>query len=106
MIFFSMRLMDNAKMKKGHIPFRTCVACREKRPAAEMVRLGVFERSLIVTNNKMNPGGRGCYVCPSEKCAEKALRKRLLHKVLRTEIEIIPSVKSILRRSTQKGVCG
>ena len=101
-----MRLIDNDKIKKGHIPVRTCVACREKRPADEMVRLGVFERSLIVTNKKMNSGGRGCYVCPSERCAEKALRKRLLQKALRTEIEIIPSVQSILRRSTQKGVCG
>ncbi len=92
-------------MKKGHIPIRTCVACRIKRPAYEMIRLAVLEKVLVKTN-QINIGGRGCYICPSKICAEKALKKRLLQKALRSEIEILPSVQSILDRSRQKGVCG
>jgi predicted RNA-binding protein YlxR (DUF448 family) len=71
-----------------------------------MIRLAVLEKALIETNRKINLGGRGCYICPSEICAAKALKKRLLQKALRSEIEIIPSVQSILKRSRQKGVCG
>ncbi|MFH0957792.1 MAG: YlxR family protein [Pseudomonadota bacterium] len=93
-------------MKKGHIPIRTCIACRNKRPASEMIRLAVLERALIETNRKMNLSGRGCYICPLEVCAEKASKKRLLQKALRSEMDLIPSVQSILKRSRQKGVCG
>ncbi|MCL5125114.1 MAG: YlxR family protein [Deltaproteobacteria bacterium] len=63
----------------------------------------VFEKSLIVVDDKTHLGGRGCYICPSTKCAHKALKKARLEKALRTEIQVIPSADSVLGWLRKKG---
>ncbi len=92
-------------MNRGHIPIRICAGCHNRRPAKEMIRVKVSERSLLVTDNKTNFGGRSCYICPSVKCAEKALKKRRLEKALRAEILMVPSVESILKKGLEKKGC-
>ncbi len=86
-------------MNRGHVPVRTCVGCRNRRPAIEMIRMKSHDKKLILTDNKTNFGGRACYICPLVKCAEKALKKGRLEKALRTKIEIIPSVESIFKKA-------
>lgn len=58
-----------------HVPERTCVACRRKRPQAEFVRV-----TRTADGWRVLPGGRtgrGAYVCAdSPTCwAEKRLRR-------------------------------
>ncbi|MDA8407411.1 MAG: DUF448 domain-containing protein [Deltaproteobacteria bacterium] len=86
-------------MNRGHIPIRTCVGCRSRRPAIEMIRMQAQDKTLILADKKTNFSGRACYICPLAKCAEKALKKGRLEKALRTEIEIIPSVESIFKKA-------
>ena len=93
-------------MKRGNIPIRICIGCRTRRPAFEMIRMKTFEQSLVVVNDKKKSGGRGCYICPSEECAEKALKKARLEKALKTELRVIPPVDSVLGKLKIKGVRG
>lgn len=64
-----------AAPKPRHIPERTCVACRRKRPQHEFVRVTrTVEGWRVLAGNRT---GRGAYVCAdSPACwAEKRLRR-------------------------------
>ena len=59
-------------MRERHVPVRTCVGCRERRPKTDLVRFvlggeGVHLGSIA---------GRGMYVCRNLACVERALRRR------------------------------
>lgn len=58
-----------------HVPERTCVACRGKRPQGEFLRLTRVEGQWQVTAGVRS--GRGAYLCAdSPACwAEKKLRR-------------------------------
>jgi predicted RNA-binding protein YlxR (DUF448 family) len=71
----------------------------------KMIRLKVSERVLVVTDCKAHLSGRSCYVCPSESCVQKALKTKRLEKALRTGIQRIPSVESILKTGLEKKGC-
>lgn len=52
--------------KTTHIPVRTCVGCRAKKPKASMQRV-VVENGALAIDSKQNKPSRGAYVC-SEDC--------------------------------------
>lgn len=65
-------------MKTGHIPIRTCVSCRRKRPKSEMIR---FTADGIDSGDRSGEG-RGMYLCRDAACIEAVhtrtdIRKRL-----------------------------
>lgn len=66
------------------MPERTCVACRAKRPQAELLRVTLDAQGSL----RLGPGpGRGAYLCPgSPGCVTTLLRKRPLGRALRTEV--------------------
>ncbi|MBN4064826.1 YlxR family protein [Dehalococcoides mccartyi] len=49
--------------KTGHIPTRTCVVCREKRPRIELLRIVRTPKGEIVIDKTGRMDGRGAYVC-------------------------------------------
>jgi len=65
---------------KPALPQRRCVGCRKVRPRAELFRL-------VAENGEAVPGsgkpGRGCWICPDERCAREALRKREIPRALK-----------------------
>jgi predicted RNA-binding protein YlxR (DUF448 family) len=65
----------------SHIPIRTCVACRTKRPASELLRVRKWQGTISADA----PGGRGAWICPNEDCIVQAFQKRLLVRALRLE---------------------
>lgn len=76
---------------KSHIPFRTCVNCRQRRPKQELVRLVRSSTGdLAVDLNKIVPG-RGCYLCRQEACLREAIQKktfsRIFHAPVHAEID-------------------
>lgn len=93
-------------MKRGHVPFRRCIVCRQRRPAAEMIRLKAQEDTVIVVGNKDNVPGRGCYVCPRLKCIEAGLDKGRLSRALRRNVAIVPTREALLRGQEQEEVTG
>ncbi|MER3412700.1 MAG: DUF448 domain-containing protein [Armatimonadota bacterium] len=64
-----------------HTPIRTCVACKRKRPAGEMLRVRKVNSAIRCGSGP----GRGAWVCPDEKCVARMFEKRLLLRALRVE---------------------
>ncbi|WP_045233540.1 YlxR family protein [Deinococcus pimensis] len=64
-------------MTKHHVPERTCIACRRKRPQAELTRVTRTPQGWALVQGPRS--GRGAYVCSdSPACwAEKRLRRAL-----------------------------
>ncbi|MGK0618480.1 YlxR family protein [Meiothermus cerbereus] len=62
--------------KAKHIPIRQCIACRERRPKQELLRIVITEGGPVLDLTGRKPG-RGAYVCPDRPgCwAEKKLRR-------------------------------
>lgn len=87
---------DTISMKRGHVPVRMCVACRQRRPAGEMIRFNALGDTVVVSRDSRKRSGRGCYVCPTEPCVEKALNKSTLQKALRRDIAVTPSKDVLL----------
>jgi hypothetical protein len=62
--------------KAKHIPIRQCIACRERRPKRELLRIVTTEAGPVLDPTGRKPG-RGAYVCPDrpECWTEKKLRR-------------------------------
>ena len=70
-------------MKK--IPMRTCVVSREKLPKKELIRIVVNNGEVIVDETgKVN--GHGCYLKKDKDVILTAKNKKILNKVLETEV--------------------
>lgn len=59
-----------------HTPIRQCVACRERRPKGELLRVVLGENGPTIDPTGRKPG-RGAYICPDKpECwNEKKLRR-------------------------------
>lgn len=58
----------------------------ESRPKDEMVRIACYEgRVSLDPTGKAK--GRGVYLCPSEECVAKAIKKKALQRSFKTEID-------------------
>lgn len=62
-------------------PVRTCVACREGKPKAEMLRVVRTPDGEIKIDPTGKCAGRGAYVCNEPSCVEKCVKKRIFDKV-------------------------
>ena len=83
-------------MKTEHIPIRTCVACRKKKPKGELLRLRVGGAASGGNPNE----GRGMYLCREAACLETALaradiRKRLGPPVYAKVLECLETVTTM-----------
>jgi uncharacterized protein len=86
---------------------RMCVGCRQRRPAMEMIRFNALGDAVVVSWDSRKRSGRGCYVCPTVSCVDKALNKRMLQKALRRDIAVTPSREELLdERARKEGVIG
>lgn len=61
-------------------PIRTCVACGRKSSKADFIRIG----KLPDGGAGLVSDGRGAYLCVSAPCIEKAFKRKLLSRTLRT----------------------
>jgi predicted RNA-binding protein YlxR (DUF448 family) len=85
-------------MMKGHVPIRQCIACKIRRPKNEMIRLSSDGKNITISKGKSIGEGRGCYVCPVEKCVEAALQKGRILRALRLENAVVPTKEELLSR--------
>ncbi len=90
-------------MTRGHVPIRLCIGCRTRRPKSRMIHLKIDGDKIFMAPPKDRSVGRGCYVCPREKCLEEALRKGNLEKAFRMSSVICPAKEELLRRLEKKG---
>ena len=65
---------------------RRCVACRTSKFQNEMIRIAkIGEEFIIDEKNKL--GGRGAYICKDKNCIDLAIKKRLLNRAYKMNIE-------------------
>jgi predicted RNA-binding protein YlxR (DUF448 family) len=65
-------------MTTPHIPTRTCVGCRRRRPKGDMLRLVRGADGRVDADRAAQ--GRGAYVCADAECVERAQKPgRLAH---------------------------
>ena len=73
-------------LKPKKIPMRMCVACREMRPKAELLRVVKPQDGQAHIDFKGKAPGRGAYICPSLECFERARKTRALERALEAAI--------------------
>lgn len=65
---------------------RRCVACRQAKQQMEMIRIAKVGGKFIVDiNNKL--GGRGAYVCADKNCIQLTIKKHLLNRSFKSNID-------------------
>lgn len=70
---------------KKHNPQRTCVACREVNEKRSLIRLVRTPDGVAIDTTGRMPG-RGAYLHDSKECWEKALKRGVLARSLKTEL--------------------
>ncbi len=63
-------------------PQRTCVACRQVRPKAELLRVVRSPEGHLLVDVTGKAAGRGAYVCRRRECAEQAVAEKRLTRAL------------------------
>lgn len=79
-------MQDSAE--KG--PQRTCVACRQTKPQAQLVRYVVAPNGALVVDYRHRLPGRGAYCCVSLDCLKAAVERKQFQRSFRgqcTEVE-------------------
>jgi len=69
-----------------HVPERTCIACREKRPKWELVRVVRTPQGGVEIDPRGKKAGRGAYLCRRRECWEIGLKRKRLQSALKSEI--------------------
>lgn len=69
-----------------HIPERTCISCRSKRPQGQLVRVVRNPVGGVGVDPVGKQPGRGAYFCRAKECWEQGLRKGRLEHVLKVKL--------------------
>jgi len=87
----------------GRAPIRTCVGCRSRAAAAELLRVVVAPGSAsppgdpsgvgppILPDPRRRMAGRGAWVHPDQRCVELAVRRRAFARALRVSGPVDPA---------------
>jgi predicted RNA-binding protein YlxR (DUF448 family) len=59
-------------MNRGHIPIRTCLGCRQRKPKQELLRIAAGPAGFKACAQ----GGRGLYVCRDASCLARTLKRK------------------------------
>src|SRR5262245_44761838 len=85
------------------VPIRTCIGCRRREPATEMVRLSIQaqtgESVGQVELTGRSRSGRGASVHPRPACLETGLRPEVLSRAFKQKVTI-RDAKDLLERIT------
>ena len=85
-------------------PERLCVATREVKPAAEMIRFVVGPDGSVVPDLKQKLPGRGVWVTGTRAALEEAVKRRAFARGFKREVQVDPNLvattENLLRRAT------
>lgn len=82
-------------MQPRHIPVRTCVTCRTRRPQPELVRLVNVKEGGIVISPPRDIAGRGVYLCRDRKCWVDGVEKGRIARAIRGPVTATDSAAII-----------
>lgn len=81
-------------MKEKKFPERMCMACRDKKPKRELIRIVKNENDFSIDySGRMN--GRGAYICKTKQCIDQCIKQKSLHKTFKTNVA--PEVYNAIR---------
>lgn len=85
-------------MKNKKIPMRSCVITKEKLPKGELLRIVKCPDGTICVDETGKLNGRGAYIKKDISVLEKAIKSKILERVLETEIddEVYEKIKNII----------
>ena len=69
-----------------HVPMRTCIACRNKRPKRDLIRVVRTPEASIEVDPRGKRSGRGAYLCADGPCLEGALVPGKLGRALKCRV--------------------
>ncbi len=69
-----------------HVPLRTCVVCRAQKDKSELLRI-VKRDDAVEIDRSGKAAGRGAYVCDCDECKRALLKKRVLNRVYKTQLD-------------------
>ena len=78
--------MKQARERLKHVPERTCVACRQKKPKGELIRIVRTPQGSIELDISARKSGRGTYICKQRVCWDALFQKKKLESALKTDI--------------------
>ena len=70
-----------------HIPMRTCIVCRAQKDKSELVRIVKSSDGAITVDRSGKAAGRGAYLCDTAECKSALVKRRVLNKVFKTQID-------------------
>lgn len=65
---------------------RKCVSCRNSFNQNTLLRIAKINNEFILDENH-KLGGRGAYICKNKECIDLAIKKRLLNRAFKQNIE-------------------
>ncbi|SHK21489.1 RNase P modulator RnpM [Rhodothermus profundi] len=74
-------------MAEKHVPIRSCVVCRTRRPKHELVRIVRRPDGRVELDPEQKKPGRGAYLCPRPACWNLKKAFPRLQRALRTELD-------------------
>ena len=72
--------------KGKHIPLRTCIACGQRLPKRDLVRIVRTLEGKVEVDLTGKKAGRGTYLCHGEDCWKQGLKKSRLEHALRSPL--------------------
>ena len=90
-------------MRTRRAPLRTCLACGQKLPQRDLVRLVRTAEGRVEINSSGDKAGRGAYLCPSQECWERGMGKGLLGRALRTTVSSDTTERLKVQHMKQQG---
>ena len=70
-------------VKKKHIPIRTCIVTREKKPKDQLIRIVKIDKDIIVVDQDGKQSGRGANISQDVICFDEAIKKGLIERALK-----------------------
>ncbi len=72
--------------KVRHVPERSCVACGQKLPKRELIRIVKTLQGAVTVDRNGKLAGRGAYLCWKPSCWQRGVEKGGLERSLKLEI--------------------
>ena len=72
-------------------PIRTCIGCRQRAAATELLRVVADSDGTIVPDPRRRTPGRGAWLHPDQRCVELAERRRAFSRALRVPGPVDPT---------------
>ncbi|WP_208611958.1 YlxR family protein [Mycobacterium paraffinicum] len=86
-------------------PVRTCVGCRERELAVELLRVVAVSRGngeyAVIVDTRSSLPGRGAWLHPASQCVQQAIRRRAFTRALR--IAGSPDVSAVVEHLESLG---